>query len=720
MHRDNHTCRETSSIAFTFRAHDRNSQQTRRLLAIGCTCTRFHRLRWPGGKHLALIKSGDASPPPEGEPRKRPPSRRILIEPSAHHLLNAGDAAMLQVAAGRARELWPDSQIGVITESPDRLASLCPGTFAVSAIGRHIWLEQPLVSSRVQRALPTVVATRLRWLERWLRTSHPHLASTLIRTRRKLKGAGNSELRDFLDWSNRCDVLIVSGAGLLTDAYARRATSVLELVNSAVRREATTALMGQGVSRFTDQELVAMARVVLPRVDLIGLREERTSRPVLRDMGVPDRKMVTTGDDALELAFAAGADLPSGDGLGLGLRVARYSGLTQAHLEMVAAVVTELGRSLQARLVPIPISEVAKENDAVVLARIHEPGQQERAESPIGRVQRCRLVVAGSYHAAVFALAQGIPAIGLTASDYYTEKFLGLADQFNGLCPLVRLNHPSAAEELRSSINETWRSARDVQPALLAATKRQIGAGRAAYRRLHCVEDSRAIVFSSRGGMWNRTLRTARDIKRRVMTTVVPGRRFNCADQDDPRWDERASVASRLLAQMLDQSASPNTPIEIADLGCGNERLRWALTKNLNREFRYRGYDLRPQSSTVEYLDVRRGLPPHFFDVIFCLGLVEYLPDVETFAQRLPGRCSRLIISYVIADSPVGLTTHERRARGWRHSYTREGLEAFFAGVGFSVEGSVVIEHGQTVVWSWVRPRQYGRPSDFGVAEETS
>jgi hypothetical protein len=45
---------------------------------------------------------------------------------------------------------------------------------------------------------------------------------------------------------------------------------------------------------------------------------------------------------------------------------------------------------------------------------------------------------------------------------------------------------------------------------------------------------------------------------------------------------------------------------------------------------------------------------------------VEYVPDVEALAQRLKQSCARLIVSYMVADSNVGLARYERRARGWR------------------------------------------------------
>ncbi|MFI6772593.1 polysaccharide pyruvyl transferase family protein [Nocardia sp. NPDC050412] len=38
------------------------------------------------------------------------------------------------------------------------------------------------------------------------------------------------------------------------------------------------------------------------------------------------------------------------------------------------------------------------------------------------QVGRCRVLVTNAYHLAVFALSQGIPAVGITASEYYDDN----------------------------------------------------------------------------------------------------------------------------------------------------------------------------------------------------------------------------------------------------------------------------------------------------------
>ncbi len=102
----------------------------------------------------------------------------------------------------------------------------------------------------------------------------------------------------------------------------------------------------------------------------------------------------------------------------------------------------------------------------------------------IRQVQRCRVVVTGSYHAGVFALANGVPTIGLAKSGYYVDKFLGLADMFGTGCEMVTLDRSDFAEALQSALMRLWKEAPALRPAILASAESQIAAGHAAYRRI--------------------------------------------------------------------------------------------------------------------------------------------------------------------------------------------------------------------------------------------
>jgi polysaccharide pyruvyl transferase WcaK-like protein len=434
----------------------------------------------------AFAPSRLKSRPAESDKRLRV---KILVEPSAHHLQNMGDVAMLTVAVGRLRRLWPEATIGVLANDPDRLRALLPGVVFVPAAGRRLWLDDPLISARLHGALPRPIAGGLRELERRLRTSSPRIAAATIRRRRRLKDLGTGELDAFLKWVTGADLVVVVGAGLLTDAFATAALTVLELLESAAKRGAGTAMMGQGVGPLTGPSLTAAARRVLPSVGLICLREQRAGRPILRDLGVSEDRMVTTGDDAIELAFAARPQERQGSALGLSLRVARYSEVDEQHVSTVGSVIRRVGYRYGAELVPLPISNYFNERDAEVIAAAigATDGRAEPPETPmsvIERIHRCRVVVTGSYHAAVFALAQGIPAVGLAGSEYYVDKFLGLADQFDGHSWTVMLEDPDLDANLEKAMTEAWSSADQLAPKLVAAAERQLQCAEVAMDRL--------------------------------------------------------------------------------------------------------------------------------------------------------------------------------------------------------------------------------------------
>ncbi len=105
-------------------------------------------------------------------------------------------------------------------------------------------------------------------------------------------------------------------------------------------------------------------------------------------------------------------------------------------------------------------------------------------QSVIRRIGECRVVVTGSYHGAVFALAQGIPVVALVKSDYYANKMLGVQQQFGVGCEVVRLDDQALPERVEGAIDRAWADAERVRAPLLASARDQIGRSREAYARL--------------------------------------------------------------------------------------------------------------------------------------------------------------------------------------------------------------------------------------------
>jgi colanic acid/amylovoran biosynthesis protein len=430
-------------------------------------------------------------------PRGSSERPRILVEPNAHHLLNLGDVAMLQVAVRRLRSLWPEASISVITDDPVRLAACCPGTHPVPAAGRRLWFDSNPFTYTLQQRAPKPLSRRVLESQRVLRRKAPGAARRLIRARAALGRHEVQQLDEFLRAVHSADIVVSSGAGAFNDEFASLAISILDLLRMAAEAGAVTAVLGHGVGPITDTALLRRARQVLPHVDLITLREGVAGPPLLASFGVPEDRVLVTGDDAVELAYEAGAGGAGGD-LGFNLRLARYSHVERRAAETVAASVRGAAARHRCRLLSVPISHHPTEIDGAVNAALlgaldGPPGEVGTPLGVVDLIGRCRAVVTGSYHAAVFALARGIPAVGLTGSAYYDAKFAGLADQFGGSgLWIVSLDETDLSAHLASAVDEVWERADDVRPGLLEHAARQVESGRRAYRRLPQLVAARA------------------------------------------------------------------------------------------------------------------------------------------------------------------------------------------------------------------------------------
>lgn len=98
------------------------------------------------------------------------------------------------------------------------------------------------------------------------------------------------------------------------------------------------------------------------------------------------------------------------------------------------------------------------------------------------RAARCRVIVTGSYHAAVFGLAAGVPAVCITNSTYYDLKFRGLSAQFPGGCHIVRPG-PRFKHELTKAIDLAWNTGESDRDKLHSAAQAQVAQGEWAYEQ---------------------------------------------------------------------------------------------------------------------------------------------------------------------------------------------------------------------------------------------
>ena len=371
---------------------------------------------------------------------------RVVVEPGSHHMLNLGDVAMLQVAVARVRELWPGASVEVIAADPEALARHVPNVRALPAAGRYDLVDGDGPRGRLGRG-------------------------------------GRVHLHTLAE----ADLLLVTGRGGTTDAFLEESLELLDEVEAALDQGVPVAMVGQGFGPMRDERLVARATTVLPRASLVAVRERRLAVPLLEALGVPADRVAVTGDDAVEAAWSARPAAPAESGIGLSLRVATYAGVGADAVAAVGRVVRAAADSHGSGVVPLPISLYPSEEEAGTLARIAGVDAPEPVESVLGAIAlagRCRAVVAGSYHAAVFALAQGVPAIGLASSPYYASKLEGLREEVGGRMAVVRAGGRLFEERLRAAIDTAWETPAADRATLVEIAGRQVEAGRAAYARL--------------------------------------------------------------------------------------------------------------------------------------------------------------------------------------------------------------------------------------------
>lgn len=416
----------------------------------------------------------------------------IALVPCNTRCLNMGDVAMLQVAVARLRALWPWDRLCVFTSDPDALLRYCPEVAPVLLPDEPAWCTDRYLGGRLHSWLPERLSDRLLDVNRALACRAPRLRGSLIALHAAFSG---DDLRSYLAFGDAIAtsrLLVTSGAGGVADHFRDYSNLVLLALQIAHARRIPTAMMSHGFGPITAPDLRVKAAAILPDVDAIAVREVRASVPLLESLGVSRDRLMSTGDDAIVLAYAARpAEL--GDGVGINLRVARSAASTEEDIPAVREGLWRFAQRNQAPLVPLPIAR-QRDLDARVIEQLigrdNATGDGRELDTPmkvIRQAGRCRIVVTGAYHAAVFALSQGVPAVCLARSRYFMDKFLGLADQFGSGCHLVLLDEPDLPARLEQVMEQAWREAPAVRDALCRAAARQIERGQAAYQQVYAL-----------------------------------------------------------------------------------------------------------------------------------------------------------------------------------------------------------------------------------------
>ena len=406
---------------------------------------------------------------------------RILVDQSGYDLLNIGDVAALQSCVSRLQLQWPDAEIMVITHAPGRLASYCPSAIPIG----------PTFANRPSfRFLPRKL--RLISEQAW-KMAAPYFSGRLGAAR-----IARGRPRTAIQAVQAADLVVASGGGYVTDTWWWHAVGVLSLMSLAQRLGKPTAMFGQGVGPIGQRRLRVQAKAVMPRLAVLGLREDRIGRDVTLELGIPPGVVTVTGDDALELT--RGSSVADGKALGANLRVSGYAGVDSVAAAAVTDLMLEAADTLDAPIVALPVSRYPVDADIAALRALLRGKHSatdivlddlETPEALISAAANCRAIVTGSYHAAVFGLAQGVPTVCLTKSVYYDAKFWGLQALFPGACFVVSLDAPDYAAQLRTTIQQVWDLPAAARAAANDAAARLGSAGRGAYAQFRVAVENR-------------------------------------------------------------------------------------------------------------------------------------------------------------------------------------------------------------------------------------
>jgi polysaccharide pyruvyl transferase WcaK-like protein len=433
---------------------------------------------------------------------------RILLDQGIFDMRNAGQNALLQVAFQRVENMWPDASIGITTFAPHLLKVYFPNAHPVSPEGQHAWFKDQARFDKNHNRLPRFIWRFLLKFREEVGHRYPMLEPSSIRAKlasARSRGVEQEQLPDFnpeivekvpeeinyKDLVTGADLVIATGSQYMTDIAKEAGLAVLGRLEAAIQQGIPTAMVGQGMGPIDDPEFRARSKSILPKVDKIFVRERLEAPDLLNSLGVEPSRVSITGDDAIELAYNARTS-SLGKGIGVSLRVMPYTNVDPTDLNIIETVLKQAASEYEVELVSLPISMSVHERDDLFIQKLLAGYNKvwisrSKFQTPsdvIKNAQRCRLVVTGTFHGAVFAMGQGIPAICLAKSASYINKLTGLVDLFDGCGEVVLLNDEHLQEKLTAAIHSTWDSAESVRPKLLKAAARQIDMGYTAYQSL--------------------------------------------------------------------------------------------------------------------------------------------------------------------------------------------------------------------------------------------
>ena len=286
----------------------------------------------------------------------------------------------------------------------------------------------------------------------------------------------------------KAEVVALAGGGYIADDFYIESRQRLMLLRWSQSMGKKTVMWGQGLGPITNKDLHFYASKALKNIDLLAVRERVVSEDLAETLGVSLEKIHFTGDDAVALALPPSAvEVTNSDVLGFNLRIASYSGLLPEITAQIDSLIEQfcIEKNIDLRL--IAISSNTHGNDVEAVQSLENVSKRILNQQPLSSISdlallvaSCRVVFTGSYHAAVFALASGIPVVCVAASEYYENKFCGLKAEYKQGCAVIRIDRQSISE-IKIVLDDLWVNAATTCGFLRSVAEEQVKLSEAAY-----------------------------------------------------------------------------------------------------------------------------------------------------------------------------------------------------------------------------------------------
>ncbi len=182
--------------------------------------------------------------------------------------------------------------------------------------------------------------------------------------------------------------------------------------------------------------------------------------------------------------------------------------------------------------------------------------------------------------------------------------------------------------------------------------------------------------------------------KIKILINKLKSEKYNLNNQKSSKWVGR----SRIAINFINKISLNKEILKIADLGCGDQKIKNLLEEIGYRNIIYRGFDIEPQSDDVKKIDLDKEEIIGEYDVVFCMGLIEYLSNIKIFLSSVRLKTKYIILSYVVADKH-NYTKDEIKFKGWKnHLYSKE-LERIFSELEITIKECVVADNGLTKIY---------------------